>query len=213
MNAIEQFKERILAELPTVQVQLEEPAQPEGVWTLDLRTPYKMIGVTWQEDQGFGINHLPSEGLGDKNDELYTNPETAFARVKELFLVNSPTGIATRHYVKVECTGCAAVDIVTLQGVLPEFATHYCGLLDGTSPMFVHPPSKDPNSKLGKCIQCGAQIHARLITKDEFPPGFTPPSGTLLVDLPMGVGMSITEVSEPVQGTDVLNRLKTRKES
>lgn len=46
-------------------------------------------------------------------------------------------------------------------GVSREFAEMQCGLLDGTSPMYLFPPG--PESSIGKCGICGAKITAKVV--------------------------------------------------
>lgn len=50
-----------------------------------------------------------------------------------------------------------------LGGVSMEMARGYCGILDGTSPMFVSPPLEDPRSRIGRCMNCGQPFTAKVI--------------------------------------------------
>jgi len=49
---------------------------------------------------------------------------------------------------------------ITFHGVPRELVETQAGLLDGTSPFYVSPP--EPNSVIGKCGLCGAQIHCHV---------------------------------------------------
>lgn len=50
---------------------------------------------------------------------------------------------------------------IEVQGMTLEMAKDYCQMLDGTSPFFVHSPIGDPNTRIGKCITCGANFSAQ----------------------------------------------------
>ncbi len=68
---------------------------------------------------------------------------------------------------------------LTFEGVSREWVESWCGLIDGTSPMYLHKPCDDPKSVIGKCCwpvddavdqydapryrPCGKQIHAEII--------------------------------------------------
>ena len=53
-----------------------------------------------------------------------------------------------------------------------EYAEGLAGLMDGTSPMYVHSPI-GTDSVIGKCGYpgCGAQVHSTVEVKDESHPG------------------------------------------
>lgn len=51
--------------------------------------------------------------------------------------------------------------VITYTGMSREFAESCAKLTDGTSPLYVHPPG--PESSIGKCGICGAQLSSRVL--------------------------------------------------
>ncbi len=52
-------------------------------------------------------------------------------------------------------------DLLTIEGVSREWVEVYCGIVDGTSPLYKHPPG--PESSIGKCGICGVPFKARVV--------------------------------------------------
>jgi hypothetical protein len=50
---------------------------------------------------------------------------------------------------------------ITYHGMPREMVEFQAGLLDGTSPYYVHPPG--PESQIGKCGICGSQVKATVV--------------------------------------------------
>jgi hypothetical protein len=45
-----------------------------------------------------------------------------------------------------------------------DYVEGLAGLLDGTSPWFIHPPG--PDSTIGKCATCGGQLESSIEERD-----------------------------------------------
>jgi len=84
MNLLEQLQARVIAQVPGVETKIEAPLRENGVWWLDVKLREQTLAIEWSRWQGFGVSSLPSQGLGEKPDETYTELEQATARVLEL---------------------------------------------------------------------------------------------------------------------------------
>jgi hypothetical protein len=49
----------------------------------------------------------------------------------------------------------------TIENMSPEWVEMWAGLMDGTSPLYVHPP--DEKSVIGKCGICGKPFKASVV--------------------------------------------------
>lgn len=63
--------------------------------------------------------------------------------------------------------------IITYTGMQREFAESVAKLTDGSSPLYKFPPG--PESSIGKCGICGAQLTSRVIDEPAGDSGDNPP--------------------------------------
>jgi len=84
MNPIEELGERIRGEVPRADIQIELPAEGDGVWFLTVKLGDPVLSVQWKAVDGFGLSSLPTEGLGDAPDERYSDFEDTASRVVHL---------------------------------------------------------------------------------------------------------------------------------
>jgi hypothetical protein len=66
----------------------------------------------------------------------------------------------TQSYVLVAICDRAHEQRIRIEGRSRDWIAGLAALLDGTSPYYIHPPG--PNTVLGKCGLCGAQIRCRV---------------------------------------------------
>ena len=66
------------------------------------------------------------------------------------------------YAVHLRCTAECDADAVTviMRGETRFYAELYAGLLDGSSPTYVIDPREDPNTTIGKCAHCMANLVA-----------------------------------------------------
>ena len=83
MNLIEKLQQRIQKKLPSVATQIDRPANPEGLWCLDLRKENQLIVIEWRPGRGFDISS-GTGGYGEGPDEVHATPAAVEARLKEL---------------------------------------------------------------------------------------------------------------------------------
>jgi hypothetical protein len=76
------------------------------------------------------------------------------------------------HFVKVLCRDCKHADWIVLRGMPVSYTEMYCGLLDGSSPLFVKPPKDDHGenkSMIGRCAACNGSFDAKLVPGEQVP--------------------------------------------
>lgn len=52
---------------------------------------------------------------------------------------------------------------MTLLGHTREQAEFWCGLMDGTSPAYLHKPRDDDRSSIGRCVTCREFFDAKIV--------------------------------------------------
>lgn len=99
MNQIEKLQQRIQKKLPDVVIQIDRPANPEGLWCLDLRKDNQLIVIEWRPGKGFGIS-AGMGGYGEGPDEMHATPAAVEARLNDL--LNSGKETIPSHSVLVQ---------------------------------------------------------------------------------------------------------------
>ena len=85
MNSIHELLENLRKAIPAAKFRLDEPANPEGEWFLDIVHKGKGFVVQWREGGPFGLSSMGKDtGIGQKADELFPTPEATEARLVEL---------------------------------------------------------------------------------------------------------------------------------
>lgn len=66
--------------------------------------------------------------------------------------------------IKIQCQNpeCRDTQWVTLQNVSLEYATVYCGILDGRSDLYMSSPRNEVRSKIGRCGMCNDNFNAEV---------------------------------------------------
>jgi DNA-binding Xre family transcriptional regulator len=92
MRAIHELMESVRKAIPAARFRLDEPANPEGEWFLDIVHKGKGFVVQWREGGPFGLSSMGKDtGIGQKADELYATPEAAKARLVKLLTTGGRT--------------------------------------------------------------------------------------------------------------------------
>ena len=116
MNPIEKLRADLARRFPDVGVEIDAPAEPSGVWHLDVRPggDRPWIVVEWKSTFGFGVS-TPDDDFGTKPDEVFTNARAAYDRVVQLVLsggrTEPPTAVKLaelRRSLKLSQAGVAA---------------------------------------------------------------------------------------------------------
>ncbi|MFC5507905.1 helix-turn-helix domain-containing protein [Bosea massiliensis] len=63
---------------------IDEPADPNGEWWVDLEYRDFQANVSWRLDRGFGVFTSDDDSYGSRPDELYRNPDLAAKRLNQL---------------------------------------------------------------------------------------------------------------------------------
>jgi hypothetical protein len=72
-------------------------------------------------------------------------------------------------HVAIHCSNCDKTDYVVLSGVTRDMVEMYCGLIDGTSPMYKFPPTQHSSTQIGKCLTCKQMFRARIVEEKDLP--------------------------------------------
>lgn len=64
--------------------------------------------------------------------------------------------------IELRCEKCG-VQAIKVQDMTREMANDLAGMLDGTSPMYVHTPRDDPHSLLAHCVTCRGVFDAVVV--------------------------------------------------
>jgi hypothetical protein len=93
MNEATQLHALLSTRFPDLDIELDEPAKPEGSWYLIVarRPDRDPIYVEWREGQGFGISTPVAGEFGTGPDEVYPLLDKAFRRVVRLVLSSGST--------------------------------------------------------------------------------------------------------------------------
>lgn len=85
MNPIHHLN-TIFSKRPELEVTVDPPADPSGVWTLDLRSPKRHIIVEWSKDSGIGVSDAKwaAESYGERPDEHFDDLRMAAQRIEQL---------------------------------------------------------------------------------------------------------------------------------
>lgn len=70
---------------------IEPPAVPAGVWTLDVRTDQKHLIVEWREAVGFGLSSAEADAFGELPDEHLNTVDEAARRIEQLIVGDERT--------------------------------------------------------------------------------------------------------------------------
>jgi hypothetical protein len=84
MNQIEFLRSVVSSRIPDAKFSVDRPALPEGSWWLDAELDGHLATVQWKPGRGFGISASPASGFGEGPDEIYSDVESAAARMIEL---------------------------------------------------------------------------------------------------------------------------------
>jgi DNA-binding XRE family transcriptional regulator len=86
MNQIQRIEQDLAKRFPSLPVSLDEPANEQGPWFLDVRRAdrLKPVVIEWRPDRGFGISTPSEHDYGVGPDEVYTNAKDALERAVEL---------------------------------------------------------------------------------------------------------------------------------
>lgn len=85
-TAIESLESRLRKRVPTAELALDRPDQPDGTWFLDVELDGHAVEVIWRGDRGFGVSSSIAHTYGDGADEVYADVEAAYARILSLLL-------------------------------------------------------------------------------------------------------------------------------
>ena len=66
--------------------------------------------------------------------------------------------------IRLECRNGHSSEML-VGGMTKEEAKDFCGILDGSSPFFVHSPREPENQQtlIGRCVICGAIFDAQVV--------------------------------------------------
>jgi DNA-binding XRE family transcriptional regulator len=93
MNQVERLRDELARRFPNLTVAIDEPADDQGSWFLDVRRDDGIppVVVEWRPDRGFGVSAPEADDYGSGPDELYPNAKAAFDRVVRLVLSGGRT--------------------------------------------------------------------------------------------------------------------------
>ncbi len=93
MNQVERLRDDLAKRFPSLAVAIDEPADVQGSWFLDVRRDgdARPVVVEWRPDRGFGVSTPEADDYGFGPDELYPNAKAAFDRVVRLVLSGGRT--------------------------------------------------------------------------------------------------------------------------
>lgn len=86
MNRIEELLERLKAQVPGIQADVDRPKDASGAWFLDAKLGDSALVVEWRPVLGFGISSLPTDGYGDAPDEFFSELDAAADRAIDLLV-------------------------------------------------------------------------------------------------------------------------------
>ncbi len=84
MTLLNQLEVLIHKAFPTAQIEVSEPASPDGFGFLDISLKGSSITVQWQQPNLFGVSTPEEHGYGEKPDEIYYNIEQTVDRIIHL---------------------------------------------------------------------------------------------------------------------------------
>jgi hypothetical protein len=84
MTPLSKLADHLQRAMPGVELNLSEPAAPDGVGFLDARHGGNVVAVQWQRDWHFGVSTPDGHGYGEKPHEIYRSAGEAAQRIAEL---------------------------------------------------------------------------------------------------------------------------------
>jgi hypothetical protein len=85
MQSIHECLESLWRAIPGAKFRLDEPANPQGEWFLEIVCQGKGFVVQWREGGPFGLSSMSEDtGIGQKADEVYPTLEAVAARLVQL---------------------------------------------------------------------------------------------------------------------------------
>lgn len=93
MNPIEKLRADLAKRFPDSEVAVDAPADPSGLWHLDVRPggDRPWIVIEWKSSFGFGVSTPDDDEFGTKPDEIHPNAKDAYDRVVQLILSGGRT--------------------------------------------------------------------------------------------------------------------------
>lgn len=82
--AIAKFVDLLQQEFPEARLDIDAPRDSKGEWFVDVVQGKFRTSVAWRSTLGFGVFTASDQGLGDRPDEIYRDPDDACARVVQL---------------------------------------------------------------------------------------------------------------------------------
>jgi hypothetical protein len=83
MNDIEIIEHDLRARFPGAIVTIDAPADPAGIWYVDVRGKQQALTIQWRRDRGFGVSTARG-AYGEGAEELYSTIAQVEDRVAEL---------------------------------------------------------------------------------------------------------------------------------
>ena len=83
---IESLQNQLRARFPDARIELDHPADPAGVWYLDIQRDGPPIIIQWRQNQGFSVSSCEALSYGTGADEAYPDEEATYGRVVSLLL-------------------------------------------------------------------------------------------------------------------------------
>jgi len=84
MNDVERLRERIGQRFPSAATKMDPAETASGSWWLDVEMQGRFLVVEWRPGAGFGISTPSADDYGVGPDEIYTDGDAVFRRIKSL---------------------------------------------------------------------------------------------------------------------------------
>lgn len=87
MTDFERLKSELKKTFPHAKIDIENPANPKGVWHLDLHHGEKAVNVMWKVARGFGVTDISpgtEHGLGEGPEHTSNTVKQTVEKIQEL---------------------------------------------------------------------------------------------------------------------------------
>lgn len=91
MNPIQKVSHLLADRFPEAILELDAADTETGIWYLDVRLEGHAVVVQWNPRSGIGVSTPEAADYGSGPDEVFIDPEAAFARVKTLLISQTKT--------------------------------------------------------------------------------------------------------------------------
>src|SRR5882672_356017 len=104
MNPIDVLWMHLRHDWPNLDLEIQRPRHPSGVWSLDVRSPVTNLVIDWNPTIGIGVSRTDRQSYGEGHDFAFPTLDQAEVRIKRMLnpvylAIDTPDPVAAREMI------------------------------------------------------------------------------------------------------------------